>query len=436
MSSVQSATPRDRIRFDDHPISIAINSLIHKARDIDACISEFVPAADNHRVAAAERLLEELKSLKDAGDVGQGAALRKVFDIVRRVNRVGSSNRAGTLRDSLFLGLFSAYDAFLGDLIGALFDARPELFHKLAGQLSIGDVLAAGSLDELKKGILADEIEQLRRKSYCEQFDSLEKLFDVKLRLFSNWSRFVEAGQFRNLVAHCSGVISEQYLTVCKREGAAELVGDRSAGQKIALDDEYISATSRLIAEVALRLGQTLWRKMLSQQLEAADKHLHAVAYEALQFEEWTWSSIVGEFALSQKKHSSEQNRLIALINHAIAVNFAGDREKTKELLAAEDWSSRSADFKLAEAVLNERYSEAGEIMVRIGQNGELVEDASYHDWPLFRDFRGTPEFLTAYESVFGRPFTADLETSVAKAEQVVESLDASPGKDASSSEN
>ncbi len=168
--------------------------------------------------------------------------------------------------------------------------------------------------------------------------------------------------------------------------------------------------------EVGFKLAQTLWRKVLPAELEEADKHLHAVTYEALQREEWGWAKTTGEFAVGQKVMTSEQNRLIAIINLAIAMVASGDRNGSEILLATRDWSATAGEFQLAVAVLRGRYDTAAEIMERMGKRGELLSEAAYHDWPLFREFRDAPQFLKTYEKIYGHSFTEELTRKAADA--------------------
>ncbi len=398
----------------DYAVANVIDAFVSRVRDIEDCERFFVPVAiaqktqDRHAIKA--ELEQMVSSIEPSDRPATGATIRAVVDVARRLERIARSQRAQTLRTSLFLGIFSAYDTFTGDLIGALFSLRPELFQRIGRDVPVADVLTAPSLEQLKAKIVGDWVEDLRRKSYIEQFEALEKMFDVKLRAFPDWSTFVEVSQRRNLFAHCDGVVSQQYISICRREGSNVTA---EVGSKLSLREDYFARACTIIAEVGLKLGHTLWRKIAPADLAIADKHLHHLAYEALQFSEWGWAKTIGDFGLSQKRFSTEQNRLVFVVNQAIALKRAGNASAAQSLLDREDWSAASTEFKLAAAVLRDEHDRAGELMVRLGPKGDLLDDSSYHDWPLFRDFRGTPQFLAAYEKVYGRPFTVELSSSV-----------------------
>jgi hypothetical protein len=54
--------------------------------------------------------------------------------------------------------------------------------------------------------------------------------------------------------------------------------------------------------------------------------------------------------------------------------------------------------------------------MERIGRGGELLRQDGYHDWPLFREFRGSPQFLATYQKIYGQSFTENLTRKATEA--------------------
>jgi hypothetical protein len=125
---------------------------------------------------------------------------------------------------------------------------------------------------------------------------------------------------------------------------------------------------------------------------------------------------------------SSDVRRRMAIINYAIALKFSGEEAKARLVLTTLDWSASNNDFRLAEAVLLDRFDDAAAIMRRIGKKGAFVRQESYHVWPLFRAFRQTHEFMNAYQEVFGYPFVIqlkrDVEIANANAQEALERPD------------
>jgi hypothetical protein len=194
------------------------------------------------------------------------------------------------------LSLFSAFDAYTDELLSALYERKPELFKRLNRSVPFSEILEATSIEDVKRVVLDDEIESFRRKSYVEQFEHLETTFGLALKAFDHWPAFVECSQRRNLLTHCGGIVSEQYRAICMREGYPENKL-AAVGETIGLDPQYFLSTCEIMIEVGLKLGQTLWRKLLPDELATADGHLHQMQYEALKAAIWDRAKVFGEFA-------------------------------------------------------------------------------------------------------------------------------------------
>lgn len=402
-----------------HPIGAAIDKLIGTARDCRFAAKQFVPAAHlarkNQFADVIKRLEGDTKLLEIAGPAELPAIQKRLQEAIAMTGRIHRSRVAERVEMGLFLALFSAFDAFTGELLRGLFVGKPELYASLAGSIPIGDVLAAESLDSLKSQVLEEEIESIRRKSYVEQFSSLSSKFGVELTKFPNWPRFVECSQRRNLLTHCDGIVSEQYLSVCRAHG-----NDRDlpkVGGQLELGAEYFLGSCELIIEVAVKLGQTLWRKVIPTQLEAADRHLMGALYAALENGQWRRARMIGEYGFGLKNVASEVSRRIVLINYAQALARDGESERAMTLIGGVDWSAASKDFKLACAVLRRDFVESAKWMRSIGVRGDFVNRTAYHTWPLFIELRESADFLAAYEAIYGHPYLEQLQADANRAQ-------------------
>jgi hypothetical protein len=275
--------------------------------------------------------------------------------------------------------------------------------------MSISEMLTYGNVDDIKKIILASEIEAFRRKGYLEQFQALENRFGLNLRRFENWSKFVECGQRRNLFSHCDGRVSEQYISICN-DNEFKLPEDTIVDSKLKLSPEYLFDSCNLIIEVILKLGQTIWRKLLPQELEKADKQLISIQYDFLRQSDWRCAIMAGDYAVSLPHYSSAVNSIILMINHIIALKNHKRDEQVNILLDSQDWSALCNDFQIAEKVLREDYDAALDIMEKIGKKGDFIDEHAYHVWPLFREFRQTEQFLKGYKKVYGYDFATKLK--------------------------
>ena len=202
----------------------------------------------------------------------KAVGLKHVLDSIRKADRAIHSNLDRLLRESLFNGMFSAFDVFTGDLLRGIFQKKTTLFKSLNRTVDVSTILECTTLDELKRNLVEDEIESFRRESYADQFARLESLFGLKLRNFPRWRDFVERAQRRNLLTHCDGLVTDQYLAACRSVSATS---DAKVGQRLDVSPSYLKETVELLMEVGLKLGQTLWRKILPGELKDSDKSLN-----------------------------------------------------------------------------------------------------------------------------------------------------------------
>jgi hypothetical protein len=395
----------------ENPIAKAITVLIHKLRDFEDCAAQFVPAAAAMHVdsitAVTKELTRSVEMLRSKDEHKKVIGLGRVLDWIPKSEYIVHANPARVLRESLFIGMFSAFDAFTGDLLRALFEKKPALFSSLKRQFDVTAIVESTTLDDLKRSLIEDEIESFRRESYNDQFNRLEGLFSIKLRNFPRWGDFIERSQRRNLLTHCDGIVSDQYVKACRVVGA---ICTEKVGVRLDISSECLNDTVELLMEVGIKLGQTLWRKVFPEELESADSSLNKELYDRLREEKWNRAFVLSQFAIEQPRVANDAMHKIFTVNHIIATKFGGQPEKASEVLDSLDWTGASPEFRLAKAVLEDRFEDACAMMVTIGKGGELITESSYHIFPVFRTFRLQECFLRTYQKIFGHPFSEKVQ--------------------------
>jgi hypothetical protein len=156
-------------------------------------------------------------------------------------------------------------------------------------------------------------------------------------------------------------------------------------------------------------LGQTLWRKSIPEEINYVDSHLSSLIFDFLHIEHWRNALSLSQFALDLPKISDEQFERIFHVNYAIALRSTKKKSAAQNILNKKDWSAPTYDFKLAYAVLTDEYATAKELMIKIGESGELIDELAYHDWLLFITFRESDEFFCGYETVYGYKYLTKL---------------------------
>jgi hypothetical protein len=397
-------------------LKLSMDTFLHAIKDSEAVAYNFIPLAIKIRKQQLKRIKskgKEAEALLSKDDSqSQAVGTKMFFEVNKGIKRINHSNIPETIQKSLFLNLFSSFDAYIGELILCIFKIKPELFNGLGRQISVTEILSFNNFDELKEKVLNDEIDNLRRKSYIEQFTEMEKMFRIDtLKKFDNWTDFVEMSQRRNLLMHCNGIVSEQYIKICK-EQKYKIDNSIKIGSVLKLDYIYMKKSFNLMAEVAIKLGHVLWRKIQPNNLKDSDEHLSEIVFDYLCAKDLDKAICLGKFSLEQWKKSSELMSKIDTINLAIAYKMSNQFDLVKETLNKVDWSATINDFKLANAVLYDDYDLAKEIMLKIGSHpSDIIHESAYHNFPLFYDFRSSEQFLNGYKEVFGYSFVSKLKT-------------------------
>lgn len=411
-----SPTPLDMLvdikqHASEHTLSVILHSFLDGMNDLREAIYISMPSIGKEQSAEITKIEKELAKYEDSDGKmhlpeSDPHSASKMLNAIDRFSRIAKSNAFEVLERSLFVGLFSQYDVFMGSLLKALYALKPDLYKGISREISLSDLLEFDSLEAVKNDMLEKEIDSFKRESYIVQFETLEKKFSLPLRKFEEWSEFVELGQRRNLMTHTGGIVSDQYLFLCEREGY-KFTERPAVGSKLDLGSKYFERSIAILSKISFMLVHTLWRKIAPSERGLADRVLSDNIYELLKTKNWLLAADFGRFSLSpiMLMDSIEMDIRIRVVNTAIALTRLKREKEALSLLDKFDWSACIREFKLADAILRGKNSEACQIMISIGKKGELIDQLAYHQWPLFYKFCDIKEFQDAYYSIYKIPF-------------------------------
>jgi len=310
------------------------------------------------------------------------------------------------VRKNFVVSLVSQFDAYLGAIIRTMFIARPELLNTSEKNITFSKLLEFADLDEAREFIIEKEVEAVLRDNHATHFKWLESKVGIPLtKDLPSWADFIEVTERRNLFVHCNGVVSSQYLSVCSQHNY-KFEKEIKVGMTLGVSEEYFDKAYRTILEIGFKLGQVLWRKLIPDEMEAADLNLLNNSFELIQEHDYDTAIVLLEFATGViKKHSSEDFKLRLLLNLAQCHKWKGNNEKCLKIVKGTDWTAYSNTFKLASSVLLDDFEKAGQIMKIIGSADNDMNKGSYKDWPIFKEFRKTDHFLLTFKDVFGEEF-------------------------------
>jgi len=351
-------------------------------------------------------LKESVEEIED--DNGKKRLLVKAdesekFETLER-NASTSGLASKIIPESLFVSLISQYDAFLTRLLRAIYEIKPDVLNGSDRNLTFSQLVEMETVENARDYIIDKEIDTVLRKSHSEQFDYLEKLIGIKLReKLPIWQTFIEITERRNLLVHCDGVVSNQYIKNCKEHKCQ--IDKIKVGERLGIEPKYFIDAYNCLYEMAVKLTHTIWRKLLISDLKEADRELNDVCFHLINTNSFELADILLEFGCEQKRHFNDSLKNVFIINGSLSKYLQDEKEEAKQILDKKDWSASSDDFKLAYAVLTDDYETAYEVMIKIGDTGD-VDKSDYKQWPLFNKIREEEKFKETFKEIFKEEYS------------------------------
>jgi hypothetical protein len=310
----------------------------------------------------------------------------------------------------VFVGLVSAYDVFLSNLIRLIFTVRPELLSSSERNISLKDLIEIGSVEAARERIIEKEVETVIRKSHPEQVNWLSTKLNITLtKGLKIWPDFVEVCERRNLLTHTGGIVSAQYVNACREHGCS--LENTQIGQKLDISPKYYRSAVGIIREFGMKLIQVVWRKLVDTEIDAADHELNGFAYRLICRRRYSAAVTMLRFGLYEmKKHGSDSVRKMMVVNYANSVKLNGDKTESETILDAEDWSASTDNYRICVAAVKGENRTVIEMMKSVVDTGKM-RIADFREWPVFETVRSDPEFASAFEEQFGEKLLIDTET-------------------------
>lgn len=333
-------------------------------------------------------------------------SIREFQRLLRRKNR---AERAFELvPQSYLVSLVSVYDTFFSGLVRTYYDVCPQKLLEDETPFLYRDLQSFQSLSEVKKSIVNKRIEKLLRDSHIAQIDWFAKALGINTLSdgFKGWESFVEITERRNLFVHTGGVVSKQYLDICKKHNALD--PKFLEGSTCSVDKRYFDKAFKTLYKMSIMLSQILLRVKYCEIGDSScsskiDKVLIENVYDLIVDELFDVAIDVSEMVLDNKKFSHNAfDRGYIVLNYAQACKWNGDKEKCMSILHKEDWSACTNELLLPKFTLEDNYAEAYRCMRELGKNNSSITISSYREWPIFQRLREEKEFKTVFEEVFG----------------------------------
>lgn len=329
---------------------------------------------------------------------------------------------------SMLVSLVSQYDNLIGQLVRFIYDINPNLLNESNSQISYKELFTYHDIDTIRKNIIQGKIETILRKSHEEQIDDLQKLSGVKnLKGVSFWKEFIEITQRRNLLVHCKGSVSEQYIKECKNVGIALLP---SKGEILSVDENYFNRAHFVFYTMGVLLSQVLTRHLLEKEklIVEIDTVLTNIIYETLEDGEYDLTIELSNFALDKNtEHACRLDEVYFVLNYAQAYKWQGNQQKCNEILSNFDFSAMTPDILVAKFALEDDIREVVKQMKKVGDDSKIMTKVAYASWVIFKDMRERKEFCETYKEIFKEDLIQNILTP--EENKVVQELESGTGK-------
>jgi hypothetical protein len=331
----------------------------------------------------------------------------------RKVKRSQESSKL--LLRSYVVSMVSQFDAYIGDLLRTIYEINPDKLRQSDHKFNFAELQAIGSIEAAKEQIIETKIENCLRDSHQDQFKEIASSIGVNnLKDFDNWPYFVEITQRRNLFVHSNGVVSNQYLTICKDEKVQ--LGELKKGDQLEVDRSYFNKAYEVFYEVAVKLSQMTMRVLLLKKdktcLEEIDKCMITNTFDLIVDGRYDVAIELANFALGERFNHNNKDRMYLVLNRAQAYKWNGDEKKCQEMLAEEDFSACSSELKCPKYALEDNLDKVCEMMRSCGKNSEILKPEQYRTLPIFKGVRDKDKFRDTFKSIFGEDFDPEVKAA------------------------
>jgi hypothetical protein len=394
------------IRGAVDPIGRAVTSLIDELRGLRVSLPVLYKTAKD-----AEKEIRLRKQLGDRPGPDYDddppmalGSLRVYFSVHNdylplRVAADGLRQAGRDLSSSMLLMMSAHFDSFVGNMIRAIFELRPEKREVLQRGISFADLDGVSSLGAARALLVEKEIETILRRRRTEQLEWFVSQCGMNPLDDSLISEFADVSALRNVIAHHGGRITNK-VAVGIHGRESSLLSRYPVGSQVYITEDDLSAIHDTLFLVSIAISQGIWHEIRPDQSEEADAVFHLVTYTLLALDEFKLAQRTLLIGTRFQEKMGEEYRLRNLINLAQAYKWGGDPRKCEKTLDSEDWSQHDESFRLAAAALKDDWAGAARMMKACIQKN-LMDRTSFKSWPLFREFRQTQEYREVYDEAF-----------------------------------
>lgn len=327
-------------------------------------------------------------------------------EVAKRMDTTSQMLRAArSVQRSSITSLISELDYFLQRLLKICATLDSKKFVDGSEAISVNEITAYGSIDDLLSDKASKKIADLLRGSHEAVFDWIVETFELEkgATRFKNselFREFMEVCQRRHIMVHNGGRVNRSYIDKCKKAGLNE-ADFLQLGEQASVSAKYLMRATARVFLTGYFVTQMLIQKMFPSQREACFYNALSVTHDFLERDFTKMAKRVCEFIEFSDKYFDHSLRLKFGINRALCELFDPDLDevdqnsRAEEILEKYDWSVSTPLFDLALKCIRRDFEEIVPLAKRASEDGLSYSDA--RTFVVFREARNVEGFLSCF---------------------------------------
>ncbi|HEY9036824.1 MAG TPA: hypothetical protein VIM96_08960 [Pseudomonadales bacterium] len=293
---------------------------------------------------ARKELIDKIQTLPDGQDKDGNKIKVPTPEHHFALNRLHRNHDATSKAEELLpgimlMGVVSQFDVFYAHLVRHVLSIKPNKIYESQKDFKAVEIIKFTSIEEFKENLIEKYVDGVLRDSHHEQIKWVESALNIKLQQDEDLIReFIEITERRNLFVHCDGMINQQYLAVCNRQGIN--TENLMVGSKLIVDKEYFDRACDLLIEISFKLHQVIWRNITQNaDSESANNTANNIIFNLIVSRNYKLAKILGIFWKNHcSKNSSHDHRLMGTLNLAQCYKWLDETEEMNNILQEFSW--------------------------------------------------------------------------------------------------
>lgn len=266
--------------------------------------------------------------------------------------------------------------------------------------LSFKDLKFIGSIEDARKYLIDEELDNIFRKGFNEWFDIIDNKFNITKEFTKERKIIEEINELylrRNLFVHTDGVVGDIYLKKCD----SQLVGDLQKGDNISASPDYILEKIKKLERIAWLMYYKYSQAKYHNKVDQLFTKLNGTIVSNLRRE----NDVIPELlqCMINNKKNDDEAIIVAKINYFLYYKINGRLDEVSEELAKFNTNHYSNRYVMAkQIILGENCVEEVQSFIDAIDDDEFFNSL---EWPLFSIIKKEPEykfiFMNRMEYIF-----------------------------------